>query len=218
MSILQKEHNAEFGIFRRSHLFKFHLSMQKREVYVSETTFRSVDYTRQSLRGWEFEACIFTDCDFSYADLTGCLFDGCQFESCRLALVTMADTVWRDVFFKKCSLTGLDFEKCSTFGFSIRCEASVVNNCAFVRREMKGTLFRLGELRECFFAECDLGRSVFDNCVMAETTFERCDLRGADFRTAIGYVINPHENRVAGARFSEHNLTGLVLPFNVTIE
>jgi uncharacterized protein YjbI with pentapeptide repeats len=59
---------------------------------------------------------------------------------------------------------------------------------------------------------------VFDDCVMTGITFERCDLSGADLRTAVGYVINPTANRVAKARFSEHNLAGLVSSLGVVVK
>jgi uncharacterized protein YjbI with pentapeptide repeats len=53
----------------------------------------------------------------------------------------------------------------------------------------------------------------FDNC-----TFAECNLSGADLRTAIGYAVNPIDNRVVRARFSELNLAGLVGAFGVVVE
>ncbi len=184
----------------------------------TKETFRGEDYSKQSLRGLEFDACAFVGCDFSYADLTGCIFSDCVFDGCRMTLTILTDTVLRRVVFKKSDLRGMDFEAAAEFGFGITCEESRLDNCSFVRRKMKGTTFGGGELHECYFAECDLSGAVFDGCVMAGTTFERCDLSGADLRTAIGYVIDPLGNRIAKARFSEHNLAGLVGPLGVVVE
>ena len=179
---------------------------------------RGHNYARQSLRGGEFDGCTFVECDFSYADLGGCVFSDCVFVSCRMTLTTLTDTVLRRVVFKKSDLRGVEFEAAAEFGFAIGCEESRLDNCSFVRRKMKNTSFRGGELRECYFAECDLSGAVFDSCTMAGTTFERCDMSGADLRTAIGYAIDPLGNRVAGARFSEYNLAGLVGSLGVVVE
>jgi uncharacterized protein YjbI with pentapeptide repeats len=133
-------------------------------------------------------------------------------------LTAVTDTVLRRVEFKKSDLRGMNFEAAAEFGFGIACENSRLDNCSFVRRKMKDTPFRGGELRECYFAGCDLSGAVFDGCDMTGTTFEECNLSGADLRTAIGYVINPLDNRVARARFSEQNLAGLVGPLGVVVE
>jgi hypothetical protein len=191
--------------------------MEQIEIHTGET-FRGPDYVRQSLRGREFEGCIFVDCDFSYADLSGCVFSDCVFEGCRMTLTIVTDTVLRRVEFKKSDLRGMDFETAAEFGFAIVCEGSRLDNCSFVRRKMKDTPFRGGELRECYFAGCDLSGAVFDGCTMTGTTFERCDLSGADLRTAIGYEVDPLANRVVRARFSEQNLAGLVGRLGVVVE
>jgi uncharacterized protein YjbI with pentapeptide repeats len=135
-----------------------------------------------------------------------------------MTLTVVTDTVLRRAAFKNSDLRGIDFEAAAEFGFGITCENSRLDNCSFVRRKMKNTLFRGGELRECYFAECDLSGAIFDNCPMNGTTFEHCDLSGADLRTAIGYSVNPLDNRIARARFSEYNLTGLVRPLGVVVE
>ncbi len=189
----------------------------KPAIHTNETLLGQ-DYARQSLRGREFDGCTFSGCDFSYADLGGCIFSDCVFDGCRMTLTVVTDTVLRRVAFKKSDLRGIDFEAASEFGFEITCEESRLDNCAFVRRKMKDTPFRGGELRECYFAGCDLSGCVFDGCVMTGSTFEQCDLSGADLRTAIGYVIDPLNNRIAGARFSEYNLTGLVSSLGVVVE
>ncbi|MDR2890396.1 MAG: pentapeptide repeat-containing protein [Alistipes sp.] len=181
-------------------------------------TFRRQDYARQSLAGCEFEGCAFVGCDFSYADLGGCIFSDCLFDDCRLALTVVADAVLRRVTFKKSDLRGIDFGSVSEFGLEIACEHSRLDNCSFVRRKMRSTPFRGGELRECYFAECDLSGAVFDECVMEGTLFERCDLSGADLRTAVGYAVDPVGNRLAKARFSEYNLAGLVASLGVVVE
>jgi uncharacterized protein YjbI with pentapeptide repeats len=180
--------------------------------------FRGEEYSRQSFDGGEFDTCTFVGCDFSYTDLGSCIFSECVFDDCRMLLTTIVDTVLRRVEFRDSDLRGIDFEPAAEFGFEIASKGSRFDNCSFVRRKMKNTLFRGGELRECYFAECDLSGTSFDECVMAGTTFERCDLSGADLRTAIGYVVNPLDNRVARARFSEQNLAGLVSELGVVVE
>ncbi len=189
----------------------------KPAIHTNET-FHGQDYARQSLRGREFDGCTFSGCNFSYADLGGCIFSDCTFEGCRMTLTVVTDTVLRRVTVKKSDLRGGDFEAASEFGFEISCEESRLDKCAFVRRKMKDTPFRGGELRECYFAGCDLPGAVFDGCVMTGSTFEQCNLSGADLRTAIGYVIDPLNNRIAKARFSEYNLTGLVSSLGVIVE
>jgi uncharacterized protein YjbI with pentapeptide repeats len=191
--------------------------MTQRETHTNEL-FRGQDYTRQSLCGHEFDNCTFVECDFSYADLSGCVFSDCVLDGCRMMLTKVTDTVLRRVVFKNSNLCGMDFEAAAEFGFEIAADSSRLDNCSFVRRKMKGTTFRGGELRECYFAGCDLSEAEFDDCLMAGTTFEQCNLSGADLRTAIGYAVNPIDNRVVRARFSEHNLAGLVGSLGVVVE
>ncbi|MDR2882567.1 MAG: pentapeptide repeat-containing protein [Alistipes sp.] len=155
--------------------------------------FREQNYSRQSLRNREFDAC-------------------------RMTLTVVTDAVLRRVVFKKSDLRGIDFETVAEFGFGIACEDSRLDNCSFVHRKMKETPFRGGELRECYFAGCDLSGAIFDGCLMSGTTFEQCNLSGIDLRTAIGYIIDPLGNRVVGARFSEYNLAGLVGSLGVVVK
>ena len=48
--------------------------------------------------------------------------------------------------------------------------------------------------------------------------FDRTDLREADFRGATGWVIDPVENRLRGARFDRSDLAGLVQSLGIQLD
>jgi hypothetical protein len=42
--------------------------------------------------------------------------------------------------------------------------------------------------------------------------------QGADLRTAVNFSIDPATNRIAKAKFSTHNIAGLLHTYNIIIE
>ena len=161
-------------------------------------TFTNSDFSKSNLRAYEFTDCIFSSCDFSMA----------CFENILLTRVK----------FINCKLLGIDFGKCSKFGFSASFENCILNYCFFLRNNLKRTLFKNCILKEASFAEADLSSASFIECDLEGTVFEKCNLEGCDFRTAFNYSIIPSENRMKKAMFSYSGIPGLLKHYNIIIE
>lgn len=170
------------------------------------------------LSGAEFEKCGFTGCDFSYADFSGVLFSECRFSRCRLTVPKTESTHMQGVLFEECRISGLDFGKCASLGFSVGFRSCRLDDCLFRKRKMPKTIFFRSELHDCFFSETDLSGASFEACMLPGTLFERCSLRGADFRTASDFSIDPAQNTIRKAKFSTYNLAGLLTAYGIEIE
>ena len=83
---------------------------------------------------------------------------------------------------------------------------------------MKGTSFINCSLKECDFSEADLRESNFDTSDLSDATFDQTLLEKADFTTAVGFRIQPDQNRIKGAMFSPTNLAGLLTQYEIKIK
>ena len=55
-------------------------------------------------------------------------------------------------------------------------------------------------------------------CELAGATFDRTNLEKADLRTAYHFIIDPDNNRIKKAKFSESALSGLLTKYDLVIE
>ena len=165
-----------------------------------------------------YEACRFRNCDLSYANLTSISFIDCVFEQCNLSLAITADTALQDVVFKDCKLTGLDFSKCRSLAFGVSFMHCNMESTSFHKCKLKGTDFVSCILKGTDFAACDLTNANFDNCDLDSAIFDQTNLKGADFRTAYNFVINPEQNSLKQAKFSIYGLPGLLAQCGIIIE
>lgn len=179
--------------------------------------FIKVDYTSEVLRDSEYEQCRFEDCDFSYADLSANFFMDCVFKSCRFVVTKFEKTHLKDIRFEHCSLAGIDFGAASPFGFGVSFLCCTLESCSFYDRKIPRTVFKESALRSCFFSSCDLTKSVFENASLPQTEFDRCNLSGADFGSAVEFIISPERNTLKKAVFSRDNLAGLLADYDLVI-
>ncbi len=173
---------------------------------------------RGNLPGMEFEKCVFRECDFTEADFSEFDFADCVFDRCRIVMTRLEKTGMRNVAFEGCEVRGVDFGLCRKFGFSVTFRECHLSFCSFHELKMPKIPFSGSALIECFFSECDLTRADFSGCDLERTLFDRCNLERSDFRTAIGYTIDPAVNRMRGACFARDGLEGLLTQCGLEIE
>jgi fluoroquinolone resistance protein len=183
--------------------------MQKQQVFeayqldkdLSEfynSTFNNCDFGKQNFNHYEFTDCSFTNCDFSMAN----------FDHLRLS----------NVKFINCKLLGVDFSKCTKFGFAVHFESSILNYCLFSKSNLKKTVFKKCTIKETVFTESELKSASFEECDLMDSTFEKCNLEECDFRTARNYSINPSDNKIKKAKFSYPAVLGLLNQYHISIE
>lgn len=189
------------------------------ETFFSENkTYTKVDFTEMPLQKGEYEGCVFINCNFSGIDLSETKFIDCSFTSCNLSLINLANTVFRDCLFKECKMTGLRFDDCNGYGLDFSFEHCQLNYSSFYKRKLRKIVFRHTLLREVDFSECDLTSSTFDHCDLTDAKFENTILEKADFRTSYNYTIDPENNRLRKAKFSLHEIIGLLRKYDIEIE
>ena len=192
------------------------MTMQKENI--RNSTFRGNDYAGRSLPFPEYEGCEFLDCNFAKADLSEVNFIDCRFSGCNLGNAKLEGTGLKGVFFKDCKLIGLDFSACNDFLLDLGFDGRNLDFAYFHKKKLKKTKFVNCTIAEANFTESDLSQAVFDGCDLKRTVFQASQLRGADFRTARNYSIDPDKNAVKGAKFSYPDVLGLLDKFGIEIE
>ncbi|GAB3989251.1 hypothetical protein GCM10028807_13750 [Spirosoma daeguense] len=167
--------------------------------------------------GQEFEQCIFKKLDLSRIAFYDSSFINCRFEDCVLANVELGNTKLYDVTFVNSKLPHVDFGVCNPFGFHVDFQSCQLDYSVFLNRKMKKTKFINCSLKEAFFIKCELIGSVFDNCDLELTRFENNDLTQVDFSSSYNLEMNPEDNKVKKAKFSLHNLPGLLTKYGLVI-
>jgi fluoroquinolone resistance protein len=165
-----------------------------------------------------FEGCKFIGCDFSYANLSHITFINCQMDTCNLSLVKITETGLQSVAFKDCKITGVNFSDSSSFSLAVSFTKCVLDYTVWHKKKLKGTLFEDCSFAEADFSETDLSNATFEKCNLNRAVFNRTILKGADFRTASNFNIDPENNTVGKAKFSADALAGLLVKYNLVIE
>jgi uncharacterized protein YjbI with pentapeptide repeats len=166
----------------------------------------------------EYEACTFTGCDFSNLNISEFIFTDCEFLNCDFSNAKLSGTAFRDVRFNACKLMGLQFSECNTFSLSFHFEHCVLDFSSFYQLKIKKTIFQHCKLTQVDFVEAELSQSQFINCDLSGAVFDRTNLEKVDFLSASNFVIDPELNNIRQARFSQHNLSGLLVKYNIVIK
>ncbi len=165
----------------------------------------------------EYEDCRFEGGAFSRADLSNLEFSDCTFVDCDLSMAKLHRTAFRRVVFVHCKLMGLHFEACNTFSLEMEFEGCNLDFSSFFRLKLPGTKFKNCKMESVDFSEADFSKAVFDQCTLNKAQFDQTRLEHADFRTASDFSIDPAQNTVTKARFSPHNVAGLLRKYGVVI-
>lgn len=185
--------------------------------YTSNTTFKGENFGATPLPGKEYENCTFIECSFANADLSRLIFSECVFEHCDLSLAKLKGATIRDIKFKHCKMLGLRFDECNTFLVSFGFENCTLNFSSFYQLKIRQTIFKHCKLESVDFTQADLTKSLFDDCDLLNATFDGTTLSQADLRSAVNFSIDPEKNTVTKARFSSHNLSGLLHKYKLDI-
>ena len=188
------------------------------EKMVEEEKFDGIDFSEEKLKGEKYDECIFLNCNFSNVHLTEKTFVDCVFEGCDFSNCTFGNTGFREVQFKTCKMLGLHFEDCNPFLLAFEFKDCQLDYSSFCGMKIPKTKFKGCRLLEVDFTDCDLQESVFENCDLTKITFVNTLLQSTDFRTSYGFSFDPSQNHVSKAKFSKHNITGLLTKFNIEIE
>lgn len=179
--------------------------------------FSGVNFSKDPLTG-DFEGCTFIDSNFQSADLSHVTFSECRFVNCNFSSVTVMQTAFRGVYFINCKMVGVRFDYCNSFILSLSFDGCQLNLSSFHGLEMQKTVFKECRLQEVDFSETDLQSSIFTSCDFAGATFGNTRLEKADLSSSHNFSIDPEENKIKGAKFSQFNLLGLLDKYEIVVE
>lgn len=165
----------------------------------------------------EFEKCTFKKLDLSGVAITNANFINCRFEDCTLTRADLKNTKLYDVSFYKCKLAHVDFGQCNAFGFHVNFQECLLDYTVFLNRKLKKAQFIDCSMREAHFIRCELIGSVFKQCDLELARFEDNNLMQVDFTSSYNLELDPDDNKVKKARFSLHNLPGLLVKYDLII-
>ncbi|MCB0712180.1 MAG: pentapeptide repeat-containing protein [Ignavibacteriae bacterium] len=176
------------------------------------------DYADLQIIEAEFEGCTFSQCNFAGANLSGSTFEDVLFDNCNLSRVTISDCSFRTVHFRDCKIAGVNFTSINQFIVDWKFERSVLEFCDFSGGKFAETTFVDAIVRECEFVETDLSGATFNQTDLLRSRFQRTNLTDADLREARNYTIDPRENLLTGAKFSQPEVFALLDVFGVVVE
>ncbi|MDZ7845911.1 MAG: pentapeptide repeat-containing protein [Owenweeksia sp.] len=187
------------------------------ELFSEGKTYEKEDFSLKALPKGDYDQCQFINCHFSGVHLSNYNFIGCDFNECDLSNVRLGGTGLKEVRFVKCKMVGTQFTECNPFLLAIDFEDCQLDFAVFNDLNLPGTSFMKCQLKEVDFSGANLNQVEFQGCDMENTHFENTKLEQADFRWARNFSIDPELNNLRKARFSKHNLSGLLHKYKLDI-
>lgn len=173
-------------------------------------------FIEETIHG-DFDLCIFDGCDFTESNIEETGYYKCKFKNCNFSNAHIKKSSFTDCEFEDCKLLGMQFDLCHTFIYSI-----VFKNCDFqysslVNLKLRKCKFTNCKMRECDFAETDFTEAEFHNCDFAGSHFDRTILTKADLSTSKNFLIDPENNKIKKAVFSQYALEGLLYKYDLIL-
>ncbi|GAB3314021.1 pentapeptide repeat-containing protein [Larkinella ripae] len=178
------------------------------------------DASETPLNAWvghTFEQCTFRKLSLPEAVFSGANLINCRFENCDLTRIELKNTQLQDVLFVHCKLAYVDFGPCNAFSFHADFQKCQLDHAVFLNRKLKKAQFIDCSLKETHFLKCDLPGAKFKECNLELARFEDNNLVQADFSTSYNLELNPDTNKIKKAKFSLHNLPGLLTKHDLVI-
>ncbi|NNF34127.1 MAG: pentapeptide repeat-containing protein [Saprospiraceae bacterium] len=185
---------------------------------IFDKTFTTEDYTSIMLTKANYENCEFIDCNFNQCDFSEMSFSDCTFKTCNLSMTIMNKTAMKNVDINECRITGVHFEDCNPFLFSIHCEGCPMEFSTFVQMDLKRSTFIDCQMINVDFTEADLSGLELDGCDLYDAIFEGTNLKDCNLSNARNYTIHPDKNKLRGSRHSIHQIKGLLEHYDLIIE
>lgn len=170
--------------------------------YHEDIEFTNIDFGQINIDNRSFESCTFLSCRFSSMTLSETAFRSCLFNTCELILAKLHSVTLDAVLFRACKIMGVNFSSCNDFGFMVDFSNCTINNSVFYGLDFKKRTIVNCTITDSDLSDCDFSEADFSETCFKEVTVHSCNFEKADFRSSIGYSINPTTNQMRNARFS----------------
>jgi len=178
---------------------------------------QTIGRDRTVVPGTVFERCKFAATRLAGADLAGCRFVDCKFDDADLSGAAVHKVVLQGTELRDCKLLGVDFTHAARLT-AVVFERCVLDHCAFDGMDLRRLVLRDSRAREALFSGADLSDAVLGGTDLTGARFGRTNLGGADLRRATGYVLDPLDNRLRGARVTLPEGASLLASLGIVVE
>ncbi len=182
-----------------------------------DETFNQKDFHATPLEAGTYDNCRFESCQLHELDLSGYRFTETVFIDCDLSNVILTEAALQTVQFIRCKLLGIHFSALRTFRLEVEFEECRLDFSTFTDLPIPKTRFSNCQLREVDFAGADLTKADFERSDLTGAVFENTTLQEADFRSALGFQIDPEQNLIRNTKFSPAGLPGLLTKYDLDI-
>jgi len=183
----------------------------------TDLTFTGNNFSETGFEYAEYDGCSFENCNFSETDLKGSIFIACSFINCNLSLARINKVSMQQVNFTGSKLLGIHFEDASPFGLQISFENCNLESASFFGLKLSGTRFVQCKMSNTDFTNADIQGSDLSGSDLSDARFDNTNLEKADFRSAIGFQIDPDKNRLKKAKFNAQNALLLLEKYRLDI-
>lgn len=166
----------------------------------------------------DFERCTFEDCDFSATDFTGVAFIDCVFTYCNFAGSRINYVSLRDVQFTGCDFNNVNFVMVDQLLFKFGFKDCILDYAKFYTLKMRSTSFENCSIVAADFMSADITGVIFTNCNLHKSVFIDTIANKTDFSTSYNFTIDPEQNKLKKAIFSEAGLKGLLVKHDLIIK
>jgi len=184
----------------------------------SEKEFQNISLPKQDLNNKEFSNCTFKKCDFNGCKFSGSVFIDCSFQDCNLSNIKVDICSFQNVLFKNCKLLGVIFATINAFLIDWKFNACRIELCDFGGLDMRNSKFFECAIRETDFINSNLAGSDFGNSDLRSSKFQNTNLEKVNFVGAKNYYIDPTQNKLKKAKFSQPEVLFLLAGFDIEIE
>lgn len=168
--------------------------------------FEKVDLCKTTIKGAEFEECVFISCDFSEAFFHSCRFIDCRFENCNLSLMKLTDSIISGSEFVSCKMIGIDWTMCNwkslLTGEPLEFIESILNDSNFLGLKLDNLVMRKCSAKDVDFRMGSFVKADFSASDFKGAWFEKTKLEYANFTDATNTQINLQNNYLKGAIFN----------------
>lgn len=179
--------------------------------------FQNISEIPKNLTNKDFSDCTFKKCNFSDCDFSSSTFADCTFIDCNLSNIKVANCSFQEVLFENSKLVGVNFSTISNLLLSWKFKSCKLDICNFNKLDMKNSSFIECNIKETDFINTNLSGSIFKDSDLSGSRFQDTILVKADFVWATSYYIDPTQNKLKWARFSQGEVLALLAGFGIVI-
>jgi len=187
-------------------------------LFYTDQLFEKTKFPHKAYQQAVFENCVFKGCDLSDLNFSATDFVDTTFETCNFSLAKFSDTGLKNVTFKGCKLSGVNLSNCKDFLFSANFEDCILDYASFHKKKNKKAKFINCSMKSTDLTEADLTEVLFKNCDLQAAEFGRTILVGANLSTSYNITLDPEQNQLRKAKFSQHGLIGLLFKYGIIVE